>query len=77
VLAPTTDSLIVLTREKGTPCVPLRPGITIIGTDWAWQAFAATASPEDRAAARAYPERLDGNREPGEDDGDEGGEYLG
>jgi hypothetical protein len=55
---PTTDSLVLLARAKGTPCLPLAPGVTILGTDRAWQAFATTASAADRAEARAYLERL-------------------
>jgi hypothetical protein len=58
VIEPTTDSLVLLARVKGTPCVPLAPGLTIVGTDAAWHAFAATASPTDRAAARHYLEQL-------------------
>jgi hypothetical protein len=77
IVQPTADTLVLLARAKGLPCAPLAPGVTIVGTDWAWQAFAATASPADRAAARAYLEQLDGTREPGEDDGDEDGECLG
>jgi len=34
--------------------VLLRRGLTILGTVWAWQEFAATASPCDRADARTY-----------------------
>jgi hypothetical protein len=58
ITEPTTDALVPLARAKGLPCLPLAPGVTILGTDWAWQAFAATASRPDRAKARAYLEWL-------------------
>ena len=66
-IEPTTDSLVLLARAKGTPCVPLAPGLTIVGTDAAWHAFAATASPTDRAAARNYLEQLGAVRVAGEE----------
>jgi hypothetical protein len=56
IVQPTTDPLVLLARERGTPCVPLRAGPTIVGADWAWQHFARTGSPTDRAAARVYLE---------------------
>jgi hypothetical protein len=58
IVQATADALVLLARTKGTPCVPLAEGLTILGTDWAWQAFAATASPAARVAARTYLERL-------------------
>jgi hypothetical protein len=58
IVEPTTDSLVLLARAAGLPTVPLRPGVTIVGADWAWQAFARTASPLDRADARAYLAQL-------------------
>jgi hypothetical protein len=58
IIEPTTDALVLLARAKGTPCVPLAPGVTIVGADWAWREFAARASPADREAARAYLEQF-------------------
>jgi hypothetical protein len=37
------DPLLDLAESCGWPCVPLAPGLTIVGTDQAWQAFAASA----------------------------------
>jgi hypothetical protein len=48
--------------------VPLRPDLTIFGSDADWRAFAAAASPCDRAAARAYLEELGRRRAPSEED---------
>jgi hypothetical protein len=52
------DPLVRLAAAVGWPCVPLRPRLTILGTDWAWARFAATASRDDRACALDYLERL-------------------
>jgi hypothetical protein len=57
-LATERDPLVLLAAAKGWPCVPLRRGLTVLGTDWAWARFAATASPVDRAKARHYLEQL-------------------
>jgi hypothetical protein len=57
------DPLVLLAATTGWPCVPLRRGLTVLGTDWAWARFAATASPVDRADARHYLEQLRGSRE--------------
>jgi hypothetical protein len=56
------DPLVRLAAAVGSPCVPLRPRLTILGTDWAWARFAATASRDDRASALDYLERLRGSR---------------
>jgi hypothetical protein len=64
IVAPTTDALVLLAQSKGLPCVAL-DGATILGTAHAWEVFAATASPTDRAEAQAYLEQLGGSREPG------------
>jgi hypothetical protein len=52
------DPLVRLAAAVGWPCVPLRPRLTILGTDWAWARFAASASRDDRASALDYLERL-------------------
>jgi hypothetical protein len=55
------DPLIRLAAAMRWPCVPLRRRLTILGTDWAWARFAATASRADRACALDYLERLRGS----------------
>jgi hypothetical protein len=60
-LATEKDPLVLLAAATGWPCVPLRPRLTILGTDWAWTRFAATASRVDRASARDYLEHLRGS----------------
>ena len=65
------DPLVFLAAARGYPLVPLRRGLTILGTAFAWASFAATATPFDRADARAYVAHLplavppgDGGRTP-------------
>ena len=58
-----SDWRISLAAATGWPCVPLRRGLTVLGTDWAWGRFAATALPVHRADARHYLEQLRGFRE--------------
>jgi hypothetical protein len=57
-LATEQDPLVLLAARTGWPCVPLRRRLTILGTDWSWARFAATASRVDRARAQDYLERL-------------------
>jgi hypothetical protein len=52
------DPLLQLAATKGYPVVPLRPGLTIVGTPLAWQEFAANGAPVDRAAAQTYLEEF-------------------
>jgi P4 family phage/plasmid primase-like protien len=49
------------------PCVPLRPGLTILGNRAHWITFVRTASLRDREAAQAYLEHLGRDRTSGEE----------
>src|SRR5262249_59100368 len=52
------DPFLDLAESLGWPCIPLRQGLTILGTRLCWEEFAATAAPADRTDARGYLEQL-------------------
>ena len=52
------DPVLDLAEALDWPCVPLRPGLTILGTPAYWITFVRTAALRDREAAQAHLEHL-------------------
>jgi hypothetical protein len=53
-LRPAAIEVLAQAEARGLPCVPLRRGLTIVGTAVAWRTFVAQATPWDLALARDY-----------------------
>jgi hypothetical protein len=50
--------VLAMATSRGWPCVPLRRGLTITGTEPGWGEFVAAAAVRDLRAARDYLGRL-------------------
>jgi hypothetical protein len=54
VMRPAAVEVLAQAETLGLPCVPLRQGLTIVGTAVAWRTFVGQATPWDLALARDY-----------------------